>query len=346
MNELYNSHYIKYLIILGILYTLLKIVPNPKLQHKDIILILFIVVFTIYSVDYKNNNKIIIDNFDNNITLPVVMSNQLENKINMISKPTTQTSYSQPVQEAMQQISYSQPVQEAMQQISYSQPVQEAIPSNIQTKDTIEKKYYNILLNDLINKKVLNSNDVVNINIKLDSKLFTMEDIITSLEQMNKATKYKNTKHQPNKLLRMTHRMDVSGNQVNNSSDISINNINDSDPNTTSGISINQTSNDSSNNMIQTNNDTMYNELLPSKMEPLGTHFPSTWSSDYTILNTDKWKVPMYQPPVCINTTPCKVCPDDAYPYLGLKNWDNSRKISNININNKWTQNQNDSSKL
>ena len=84
MNELYNSHYIKYLIILGILYTLLKIVPNPKLQHKDIILILFIVVFTIYSVDYKNNNKIIIDNFDNNITLPVVMSNQLENKINIL----------------------------------------------------------------------------------------------------------------------------------------------------------------------------------------------------------------------------------------------------------------------
>ena len=344
MNKLYNSHYIKYLIILGILYTLLKIIPNPKLQQKDIILILVIVVFTIYCVDYKNNKKIIIDNFDNNITLPVVMSNQLENKINMISKPTTQISYSQPVQEAMQQISYSQPVQEAMQQTSYSQPVQEAIPSNIQTKDTIEKKYYNILLNDLINKKVLNSNDVVNINIKLDSKLFTMEDIITSLEQMNKSTKYKNTKHQPNKLLRMTHRMDVSGNQVNNSSDISINNINDSDPNTTSGISINQTSNDSSNNMNQ-NNDTMYNELLPSKMEPLGTHFPSTWSSDYTILNTDKWKVPMYQPPVCINTTPCKVCPDDVYPYLGLKNWDNSRKISNTNINNKWTHNQNDSSK-
>jgi hypothetical protein len=44
---------------------------------------------------------------------------------------------------------------------------------------------------------------------------------------------------------------------------------------------------------------------------------------------------------VCINTTPCKVCPDteDTYP-LKLALWDNSRKISNTEISKDWANKQ------
>jgi hypothetical protein len=51
----------------------------------------------------------------------------------------------------------------------------------------------------------------------------------------------------------------------------------------------------------------------------------------------------MPRPPVCINTSPCKVCPDvvEGYP-LNVKEWDNSRKISNININKNWANKQTD----
>ena len=55
------------------------------------------------------------------------------------------------------------------------------------------------------------------------------------------------------------------------------------------------------------------------------------------MLNTNKWQVPMPRPPVCINTSPCKVCPDtdDTYP-VKLAHWDNSRKVSNIEISKEW----------
>jgi hypothetical protein len=163
----------------------------------------------------------------------------------------------------------------------------------MQSSDTnplIEKKYYNLLLNNLVNNKILNKNDIDNINIKLESKLFTMADIITSLEKMNNNTIVENTSK-------------------------------------------------------QFKSDVMYTELLPSQITPIGTDVSSSWSDNYSILNTDKWKVPLSQPPICINTSPCKVCPDDesSYPYLGLINWDNN-KISTTTINNDWGRNQTDSS--
>ena len=67
--------------------------------------------------------------------------------------------------------------------------------------------------------------------------------------------------------------------------------------------------------------------------------------NEFTILNTDKWQIPQSRPPVCISNGPCKVCPTntDGYP-ANLKEWDNSRVISNTKINKKWALDQVDSS--
>ena len=71
--------------------------------------------------------------------------------------------------------------------------------------------------------------------------------------------------------------------------------------------------------------------------KPLNNKELDKWDDGYTMLNTDKWQVPMPRPPVCINTSPCKVCPDtdDTYP-VKLAHWDNSRKVSNIEISKEW----------
>ena len=84
-----------------------------------------------------------------------------------------------------------------------------------------------------------------------------------------------------------------------------------------------------------------YGNLPPDFYKPLGNSSLSKWEDGYTILNTDKWQVPMPRPPVCINTTPCKVCPsmDNTYP-VQLGEWDNSRKISNIEISKDWANKQ------
>jgi len=90
-------------------------------------------------------------------------------------------------------------------------------------------------------------------------------------------------------------------------------------------------------------NDFAYSELPAENYKPLGDKSLEKWDNEFSLLNTNRWEVPMPRPPVCINTSPCKVCPDvvDGYP-LNVKEWDNSRKISNININKNWANKQTD----
>ena len=92
----------------------------------------------------------------------------------------------------------------------------------------------------------------------------------------------------------------------------------------------------------QVNNDREYSELPSDFYNPIGDKIANDWDNDYTILNTNKWQVPMPRPPVCINTTPCKVCPSDESNYpVNLKHWDDSRNITGGGtINKKWIENQ------
>ena len=83
-------------------------------------------------------------------------------------------------------------------------------------------------------------------------------------------------------------------------------------------------------------NDNIYNELPPNFYTPIGEKIANDWKNDYAILDTDRWTVPIKDPPVCINSSPCKVCESDATNYTALKNWDNSRYVSNYKINKDW----------
>ena len=112
--------------------------------------------------------------------------------------------------------------------------------------------------------KVLNDIDLKNIKLKLDSKLFTLEEIILQLENLK------------------------------------------------SQITIN------------TN---ITNDLPQDFFKPIGDKVPNDWENDYTILNTSKWQVPMPRPPVCINNSPCRVCPTDSSNYINLQQWDDARYV-------------------
>ncbi len=87
--------------------------------------------------------------------------------------------------------------------------------------------------------------------------------------------------------------------------------------------------------------DREYSELPSDFYTPIGQQVPNDWTSEYTILNTNKWQVPMPRPPVCINTQPCKVCPSDTSNYpVNLKQWDDSRYVTGGRINKKWADDQ------
>ena len=152
----------------------------------------------------------------------------------------------------------------------------------------IAAKYFEALLTDLNERGLLDARDIENIQIKMRSKLLTINEVISSLETLKKEGKSKVRS--------------VEG---------------------------------------KVKDDKVYNELPSDFYTPLGDKIANEWDNEYTILNTNKWQVPMPRPPVCINTTPCKVCPSDASNYpVNLKQWDDSRYISQSKINKKWADDQ------
>ena len=91
-------------------------------------------------------------------------------------------------------------------------------------------------------------------------------------------------------------------------------------------------------------NDMKYSELPSDYYNPLGDKVANQWDNEFTILNTDKWQVPQPRPPVCISNGPCKVCPSTTPGYTNLKEWDDSRVVTNSKVNKKWALDQGDSS--
>ena len=92
-----------------------------------------------------------------------------------------------------------------------------------------------------------------------------------------------------------------------------------------------------SKNTSEISKNTNYNMPVDTPIDfytPIGDKVANNWSDNYTILDSSKWMVPMPRPPVCINNTPCKVCPidDTSYP-VSLQTWDNSRNITQNNTN-------------
>lgn len=81
-----------------------------------------------------------------------------------------------------------------------------------------------------------------------------------------------------------------------------------------------------------------FSQLDPNMHKPLGEYtndFNNSFEYGYAYLNTSKWSVPMYRPPVCKTDDNCKVCASatSGYP-VDVKEWNNSRKImppDNIN---------------
>jgi hypothetical protein len=445
-----HSNIIKYIIILGIIYSLLKLVPEQNIEDKDLLLILVVVVFTFYVVDVILNKDIDVDvenflgdimnnqiveektmqslpdqpkpqpqqtiqqlsqilvqllsqlplqpamqqsalqivlqmntitsanrnSFPNNVAIPLIdqlatilslktiqphnqsiardISKQLSNIINTNSQPQPQQvsvqDYKKSLDFAQQlsQIVSLQPIQPTTQQLAQQlvqqlsaqkfpnqtvlllqqltqllvlSPIQaetqkliqqlsqqlvqqvSQIITTITPKESpinntpkissgsavIVKKYFNSLLAELLDSGIITDDDVNNINMKVESKLVDIDEVISTLENLKLTGKKK-----PKKPL---------------------------------------------------SNDSIYNELDEDLSKPIGGNISNKWESQYSILNTNKWKVPMARPPVCVNTTPCQVCPTTESGYVDLASWDTSRVLSSTNINKNWADSQNNSAK-
>lgn len=96
------------------------------------------------------------------------------------------------------------------------------------------------------------------------------------------------------------------------------------------------------------NNDLRYNTLSTEFNNTMSENISNKWSEndEYALLSTKLWSIP--QKPI----EKCVISPQDksdvlpvgtnGYP-TNLKDWDNSRKVSNVKISQSWSKNQEDS---
>ena len=77
INDILLKDIIKYLIIIGIIYTILKLLPSQKITNKDIGLLVFIIMIIFVTIDYKcfKNN---FETFNNTTNLQNKIINPLK----------------------------------------------------------------------------------------------------------------------------------------------------------------------------------------------------------------------------------------------------------------------------
>jgi hypothetical protein len=80
-------------------------------------------------------------------------------------------------------------------------------------------------------------------------------------------------------------------------------------------------------------------QLSDIQTNPVGnsdTTLSNKFDHGFSYLDTDRWRLPMPRPPVCVTDNKCEVCPTPTTGYhTDLKEWDSSRYITKSNVHNK-----------
>ncbi len=169
----------------------------------------------------------------------------------------------------------------------------------------IEKRKIKVILKHLVKRRILDDEDVADIYKTIQSEKVPLSKIIKSLESLKHSTAY-----------------------VSDSEEIE-----------------DETERKPKRKDKYKYGDMKYNELPEGKLKAIGDQVPDDWENEYTLLNTDKWTVPQTKQKLCIATSNMDPLPSNTPGYpMSLKEWDNSRVISNTYINKKWAMDQVDSS--
>jgi hypothetical protein len=310
---------VKYIIFIGIVYTLIIKISSQNISTMDLILIVSIISIGFIVINCLSNS----DSFTNiNNVTEVAQAPQSEKTI---QAPQTDKTTQEPQVEQITQLikqDYSSILSKVYDEINKSNITNsvevnnknnsnmemEKLMFNLQNKiKQLEStsniahsiKYMNLLITDLLERGILDNNDIENIKGKINTKLLTEDEAIVGLEKLKLSGKTKQK---------------TSDTNENNQPEYSSNNL---------------------------PKEYSFGNIPPEMYKPLNNSDLNKWDEGYTMLNTDKWQPPTIRPPVCINTSPCKVCPDtnNTYP-VPVAQWDNSRRISNIEISKEWANTQ------
>jgi hypothetical protein len=301
---------VKYIIFIGIVYTLIIKISSQNISTMDLILIVSIISIGFILINCLSN----LDSFTNINNLNEVAQEPQSEKTTqepLVNETTqlTKQDYSSILSKVYDEINKSNITNSVeVNNKNNSNMEMEKLMFNLQNKiKQLESKsniahsikYMNLLITDLLERGILDNNDIENIKGKINTKLLTEDEAIVGLEKLKLSGKSKQKTPDTNE---------------NNQPEYSSNNL---------------------------PKEYSFGNIPPEMYKPLNNSDLNKWDEGYTMLNTDKWQPPTIRPPVCINTSPCKVCPDtnNTYP-VPVAQWDNSRRISNIEISKEWANTQ------
>ena len=350
--KLNKDNFIKYIIFLGVIYGAIILVNNREINKKKMLLILvgslIIMIVTDYMFSKSESMSNVwkqakeLDNIDLTFSSPQ-KSDKLAKKVKQLELIKISSDSPKSTEEEEEELTTNKTTEEEEEELTTNKTTEEESEEKAKeekrTKAKEERRKKAVMSLDL-NEKPNCAVEVAKIKRKLETDLrMIKKELMVTRDRMDEnrnAVRYMNMLAKNLKEKGIIDKTDLSNLNAKLASKL-----------LTRGEIIESLERLSKDGKPRKNtsskkimNAMKYSERPSKNYEPIGKGV-SKWSNDYTILNTDKWTVPMYRPPVCISTNKCKVCPSatDGYP-VGLKDWDNSRKVTNIKVNKKWTNDQ------
>jgi len=333
MDSISSNDMVKYVVVLGLVYTILKLVPSQDLSNKDLLLIILVVAFGLVCVDcliFKNSER-----FANALgaapklpsattapkiaTLPVMTAAPAILPTTAAASPKILPTIAPATTAAATTAAASPKILPTIAAATTAAATTAAANSSCGVEVAKVKRDLELKINQLTDQ--LNMNQAVGGNAMIASKYYA--SLVSELNERGvlDANEIQNIK------LKIESKL------------LSIDEV------IASLEKLKATSKAKPKSDSKT--DHKFDELPSEFYSPMGGDIANKWDNNYTLLDTNRWQVPMPRPPVCINTAPCKVCPTESgyFPVVTTKEWDQSRKVTDTKINKEWANAQMPSNK-
>ena len=340
--------FVKYAIFIGLVYLILKSVPSGSIQNNELVLILGVVCVSFLIID-------------------MILSRGLSEGFD-VNNVNQQLSQIQLTQAQQQQIAN---LKSQFDQIIANPP--NFIPSELKNVKILPPPpVVNAEYNKLYNEVISQTNRADSL-VQNDGKtiITTVPDSSNPLPQVSCSTEIGKMKQQmQQEIAQLKHELasrpiaqddtsmtkryyDSLLSQLKELNIINSDDVNNMNNKIATGVmtipegidALEKLKNSNTSRIVKS--DYKYNELPEEFFKPLGEGLDklNPWDNQYSILNTNKWRVPMPRPPICINTQPCKVCPNDSGlasvdSSLKIEDWNSASSISETKINKDWVASQ------
>jgi hypothetical protein len=338
---------VKYAIFIGVVYALMRMIPSQEMSTRDIVLIVAVISVGFIFVDCLSSNSESFANINDDPDVKKLFDLDLDINLNSSKKVNTLIKEEQDQAKKAYSSVLSEIKGESIKSESkQSDLIDDRDPILAVLKSESEKNRFQD------SKKISASNDEANLagcGVEMEKLKRRVTDQMVELE-----TRIKELQSRPKDEHAMKYMnfliADLVDREVLDNTDVEnirakINSKLLTVDDAITGLEKLKLSAKSkprkSEGVVGEQSEYSFGNLPPDFYKPLANPALAKWDDGYTILNTDKWQVPMPRPPVCINTSPCKVCPntEDTYP-VNLGEWDSSRKVSNIEISKDWANKQ------